>query len=89
MLCGLLQESIRNSADGMLLSAPDSLEVSITKNLVSDSDGQPNTVALVSAPRKSQTRSFGVDGLDLLNFTYKVVSPTVKQTCKILFCCPT
>ncbi|TXG52340.1 hypothetical protein EZV62_021509 [Acer yangbiense] len=72
---GTALESIRNSADGMLLSAPDSLEVSITKNQGSDGDEQPTAVNLASTPRKSHTRSFGIDGLDLLKFTYKVSWP--------------
>ncbi|KAL5844957.1 hypothetical protein ACOSQ4_010915 [Xanthoceras sorbifolium] len=71
----ILQESIRNSADGMLLSTPDSLEVSITKNQGSDGDEHPAAVTLASTPRKSHTSSFGMDGLDLLKFTYKVSWP--------------
>ncbi|XP_031273500.1 gamma-tubulin complex component 5 isoform X2 [Pistacia vera] len=71
----ILQESIRNSADGMLLTAPDSLVVSITKNHGFDGDEQPNTVNFTSTPRKSHARSFGIDGLDLLKFTYKVSWP--------------
>jgi gamma-tubulin complex component 5 len=65
----VLQESIRNSADGMLLSAPDSLVVSITtKGHGSSSDDQHNT-----SPREKQT--YGVDGLNSLKFTYKVPWP--------------
>ncbi|KAK7283318.1 hypothetical protein RIF29_12752 [Crotalaria pallida] len=71
----ILQESIRNSADCMLLSAPDSLTVSITKNVV-DSDEQAITAGVVlSTPRKSHVHSFGIDGLDMLKFTYKVPWP--------------
>ncbi|CAK7323914.1 unnamed protein product [Dovyalis caffra] len=71
----ILQESIRNSADGMLLSAPDSLVVSITKNHGFDSDELPNTPKLSSTPRKSRLHSFGIDGLDSLKFAYKVSWP--------------
>ncbi|KAF7815458.1 gamma-tubulin complex component 5 [Senna tora] len=73
-LNAILQESIRNSADRMLLTAPDSLVVSITKNLGVDSDVQPVT-ASVSTHRKSHANSFGIDGLDMLKFTYKVPWP--------------
>jgi hypothetical protein len=59
-----MQESITNSADGMLLSSPDSLVVSITKNQGFDGDQQPNAA----------TVAFVIDGLDLLKFTYKVRS---------------
>ncbi|XP_028757687.1 uncharacterized protein LOC114716793 isoform X2 [Neltuma alba] len=68
----ILQESIRNSADRLLLSTPDSLVVSITYSLSVDSDEQPATV---STPRKSHAHSFGIDGLDMLKFTYKVPWP--------------
>ncbi|KAL9446124.1 hypothetical protein AB3S75_013906 [Citrus x aurantiifolia] len=71
----LLQESIRNSADGKLLSAPDSLEVLITESHGSNSDEQPSMANLASTPRKSHPHSFGIDGLDLLKFTYKVSWP--------------
>ncbi|OVA18128.1 Spc97/Spc98 [Macleaya cordata] len=71
-LNGVLQESIRNSADGMLLSAPDSLVVSITKEHVSDGNEQNTTSSLVS---KGRNQCFGIDALDLLNFTYKVSWP--------------
>ncbi|CBI19579.3 unnamed protein product, partial [Vitis vinifera] len=70
----ILQESIRNSADGMLLTAPDSLVVSITKHHSLNGDEQHNTASLVSTPRRSR-ESFGIDGLDLLKFTYKVSWP--------------
>lgn len=66
------QESIRNSADSMLLSAPDSLFVSITKNHGFDSDELPITPTLASTTHKSRPHSFGIDGLDSLKFTYKV-----------------
>ncbi|KAI9113348.1 hypothetical protein K1719_015873 [Acacia pycnantha] len=70
----ILQESIRNSADCMLLSAPDSLVVSITKNISVDSDEQSATVS-VSTPHNSRAHSFGIDGLDMLKFSYKVPWP--------------
>lgn len=66
------QESIANSADGMLLSAPDSLVVSITKNHGFSGDEEHNAATLVTTPRKSRGKSFGIDGLDSLIFTYKV-----------------
>lgn len=56
----------------MLLSAPDSLVVSIT-NLV-DSDGEASTTGVVlSTPRQSHVNSSGINGLDMLKFTYKVI----------------
>ncbi|XP_038704303.1 gamma-tubulin complex component 5-like isoform X2 [Tripterygium wilfordii] len=70
----ILQESIRNSADEMLLSAPDSLVVSITKNNAFDGDEQP-VVATLSTPLKIRAQIFGIDGLDSLKFTYKVSWP--------------
>ncbi|KAI4316746.1 hypothetical protein L6164_024694 [Bauhinia variegata] len=71
----ILQESIRNSADRMLLSAPDLLVVSITKNLGVDVEEQPITASIASTPHKSRANSFGIDGLDMLKFTYKVPWP--------------
>lgn len=71
----ILQESIRNSADGMLLSAPDALVVSIAKNQGSDGDQQPSAVTMASTPRKTRTANFGIDGLDSLKFAYKVSWP--------------
>lgn len=56
----------------MLLSAPDSLVVSISKNHGFSADEETNAATLVSTPRKSRGKSFGIDGLDLLNFAYKV-----------------
>ncbi|TKY75103.1 Gamma-tubulin complex component 5 [Spatholobus suberectus] len=71
----ILQESIRNSADCMLLSAPDSLVVSITKNHV-DSDEEASTAGVVlSTPHQGHVNSFGINGLDMLKFTYKVPWP--------------
>ncbi|XP_015884769.1 uncharacterized protein LOC107420350 isoform X2 [Ziziphus jujuba] len=71
----ILQESIRNSSDGMLLSAPDSLVVSIGKTQGPSANEQPNISSLPSTPRKSRVHTFGIDGLDLLKFTYKVSWP--------------
>ncbi|KAM5564734.1 gamma-tubulin complex component 5 [Rosa sericea] len=71
----ILQESIRNSADGVLLSVPDSLIVSLTKNQDLNGNEQPSMASLPSTPRKSRANSFGMDGLDLLQFTYKVSWP--------------
>ncbi|GFY96777.1 Spc97 / Spc98 family of spindle pole body (SBP) component [Actinidia rufa] len=71
----ILQESIANSADGILLSAPDSLVVSITKNHGFSGDEQHSAATLVTTPRKSRGKSFGIDGLDSLIFTYKVSWP--------------
>ncbi|CAB4296421.1 unnamed protein product [Prunus armeniaca] len=72
----ILQESIRNSADGVLLSVPDSLIVSLTKNHdLNGNEQPPNMASLPSTPRKSRAHSFGMDGLDQLKFTYKVSWP--------------
>ncbi|PON38096.1 Gamma-tubulin complex component protein [Parasponia andersonii] len=71
----ILQESIRNSSDSVLLSAPDSLIVSLTKNLGLNGNEQSNTGALPSTPHRSRAHIFGIDGLDLLKFTYKVSWP--------------
>lgn len=65
-----LQESIRNSADGMLLSAPDSLVVSITKHADSDENQQYKVGSPLST--KGRNHQFGIDALDMLKFTYKV-----------------
>ena len=65
-LC-FLQESIRNSADSMLIRAPDSLVVSLSKNQGSNSNEQStNTTTIPSTPRTSRGHIFGMDGLDLL-----------------------
>ncbi|XP_071713711.1 uncharacterized protein [Rutidosis leptorrhynchoides] len=70
----VLQESIRNSADGTVLSSPDSLVVSLTKTDGSG-DGQQTTSFLVSSPRKSRAQFSGINDLDSLKFTYKVSWP--------------
>ncbi|KAB2010275.1 hypothetical protein ES319_D10G227100v1 [Gossypium barbadense] len=69
------QESIRNSADGLLLSAPEALVVSISKTHGFDSDELSNTATVGSTPRKIRSQSYGIDGLDSLKFTYKVSWP--------------
>ncbi|KAM7266457.1 hypothetical protein ACFE04_004354 [Oxalis oulophora] len=71
----LLQESIRNSADGNLLSAPDTLVVSISKAHGFDGEDQTSSAPLPSTPRKNRVLSFGIDGLDSLKFTYRVSWP--------------
>jgi gamma-tubulin complex component 5 len=65
-LNNLLQESIRNSADKMLLTAPDSLVVSLATN---------NNDEGTSTSKKGRALGFGIDALDMLNFTYKVSWP--------------
>ncbi|XWS08188.1 hypothetical protein CRYUN_Cryun41cG0058300 [Craigia yunnanensis] len=71
----ILQESIRNSADGSVLFAPESLVVSISKTHGFDGDEQTNIATVASTPRKSHPHSYGIDGLDSLKFTYKVSWP--------------
>ncbi|KAK6160746.1 hypothetical protein DH2020_004127 [Rehmannia glutinosa] len=67
----ILQESIRNSADNVMLNTPDSLVVSVAKN-VSFSEDEPNNPSIsVSTPRKGRGQSSGMDVLDSLKFTYK------------------
>ncbi|CAN6343619.1 unnamed protein product [Urochloa humidicola] len=65
-LNNLLQESIRNSADKMLLTAPDSLVVSFATQ-----NGEEGA----STSKKGRALGFGIDALDMLNFTYKVSWP--------------
>ncbi|XP_008795985.2 gamma-tubulin complex component 5-like isoform X1 [Phoenix dactylifera] len=69
----ILQESIRNSADSALLSTPDSLIVSITKQTASDDE--ENASVNVSTPRKIRNQYLGIDALDMLKFSYKVSWP--------------
>ncbi|KAF6143521.1 hypothetical protein GIB67_029690 [Kingdonia uniflora] len=69
-----LEESIRNSSDGNLLSAPDCLSVSITKD-ISNGGVQNNKSSLLSSTLRARNNCFGIDALDLLNFTYKVPWP--------------
>lgn len=68
-LNNLLQESIRNSADKMLLTAPDSLVVTLAKHDTRNGDESAST------SRKGRALGFGIDALDVLNFTYKVSWP--------------
>ncbi|CAG7893990.1 unnamed protein product, partial [Brassica rapa] len=72
----ILQESIRNSADAMLLNSPDSLVVSISREgcLDKDKDDKGDVVPL-SSTRKSRINNFGIDCLESLKFTYKVPWP--------------
>ncbi|KAJ4909028.1 Spc97 / Spc98 family of spindle pole body (SBP) component [Raphanus sativus] len=69
----ILQESIRNSADAMLLNSPDSLVVSISRDSYLDKD--KDDVVPVSSTRKSRVNNFGIDCLESLKFTYKVPWP--------------
>ncbi|KAL8477554.1 hypothetical protein ACS0TY_029737 [Phlomoides rotata] len=69
----ILQESIRNSSDNVLLSTPDSLVVSAAKN---PGEGEQNNPSIsLSSPRKGGGQSTGMDVLDSLKFTYKVSWP--------------
>lgn len=72
-----LQESIRNSADGSLLSAPESLIVSICNNHGVNSSEQHTMSTFPLTPRKSSAQSFGINGLELLKFSYKVCSTII------------
>lgn len=71
----ILQESIRNSADNVLLSTPDALVVSLAKNPDMSEGEQHNPSIVVSTPRKGRARSMGMDVLDSITFTYKVSWP--------------
>ncbi|KAL2943382.1 Gamma-tubulin complex component 5, partial [Bienertia sinuspersici] len=68
----MILQSIRNSADAMILTAPDSLVVSITKYHGLDGADQHNSVAIAPTPHKGHERILGVNSLDVLNITYKV-----------------
>ncbi|KAH0469340.1 hypothetical protein IEQ34_000898 [Dendrobium chrysotoxum] len=69
----ILQESIRNSADNTLLSAPDSFVVSISQ---SDArEDEENKASNIATPRRVRGQFFGIDALDLLKFSYKVSWP--------------
>ena len=65
MIIPFVQESIRNSADKMLLTAPDSLVVSLAKHDTHNGEEGPTS-------KKGRAHGFGIDALDMLNFTYKV-----------------
>lgn len=71
----ILQESITNSSDAMLLNGPDSLAVSIIKPHGLDGDDSHHMTNIASTPRKGHEHSLGINGLDVLNFTYKVSWP--------------
>ncbi|CAN8277832.1 unnamed protein product [Cochlearia groenlandica] len=72
----ILQESIRNSADAMLLSSPDSLVVSISGEGCVDRDqDDKGDVMPLPLTRKSRINNFGIDCLESLKFTYKVPWP--------------
>ncbi|KAK9704927.1 hypothetical protein RND81_07G020800 [Saponaria officinalis] len=71
----ILQESIANSADSMLLSVPDALVVSIIRLHGVDGNDQHNPSSFVSTPRKSHEHGLGINGRNILNFTYKVSWP--------------
>ncbi|GAB4846291.1 hypothetical protein Ancab_025292 [Ancistrocladus abbreviatus] len=71
----ILQESIRNSADCKLLSAPDSVVVSIVKPQGLDGCDQHDLSTFVTTPCRSHDHSLDINGLDTLNFTYKVLWP--------------
>ncbi|XP_078149160.1 uncharacterized protein LOC144544512 isoform X2 [Carex rostrata] len=68
-LNSILQESIRNSADRPLLSAPDSLTVSVSKE---DATAEINKE---STPPNFGSHNLGIDSLDKLCFSYKVSWP--------------
>ncbi|XP_031495404.1 uncharacterized protein LOC116260984 isoform X2 [Nymphaea colorata] len=69
----MLQDSIRNSADGTLLGSPDSLTVTISKHHNEDSDeSQPS---LGPSLLISGNQFFGINAFDMLEFTYKVSWP--------------
>ena len=68
-----LQESIRNSADTMLLSSPDALVVSISSEGCLDRDkDDKGDVKSLSSPRESSVNNYAIDCLESLKFTYKV-----------------
>ncbi|MQM03564.1 hypothetical protein Taro_036354 [Colocasia esculenta] len=69
----ILQESIRNSADGAILGTPDSLTVSIIKSRAPDNVEYATNPG--STPRKIQNQRIGVNDLDAMEFTYKVSWP--------------
>ncbi|EPS66946.1 hypothetical protein M569_07824, partial [Genlisea aurea] len=71
----ILQESISNSADNVVLSSADRLVVSVAKNPGSSEDKPQSPSASVTTPRKVRGQSSGMDALDPLKFTYKVSWP--------------
>jgi gamma-tubulin complex component 5 len=62
----ILQESIRNSADRPLLSAPDSLTVSVLNE-----NATTETKKELTQPNLG-SHNLGIDSLDKLCFSYKV-----------------
>ncbi|KAL6493214.1 hypothetical protein OROGR_032973 [Orobanche gracilis] len=66
-----LLESIRNSADDVLLSTPDSLVVSVTRNVGFSEDELNGPSIFVATPCKGRGQSSGMDVLDSLKFTFK------------------
>ncbi|CAN6482311.1 unnamed protein product [Victoria cruziana] len=69
----MLQDSIRNSADGTLLGSPDSLTVIISKHHNQDIDESQHSLGpglLISG-----SQFFGINAFDMLEFTYKVTWP--------------
>ncbi|KAF6145458.1 hypothetical protein GIB67_032581 [Kingdonia uniflora] len=73
-LLAKIRESIRNSVDDNLLRAPDCLSVFITKD-ISNGGVQHNKSSFLSSNLKLRNNCFGIDALNLLNFTYKVPWP--------------
>ncbi|KAL9306795.1 putative gamma-tubulin complex component protein [Arabidopsis thaliana] len=72
----IIQESIRNSADTMLLSSPDALVVSISSEGCLDRDkDDKGDVKSLSSPRESSVNNYAIDCLESLKFTYKVPWP--------------
>ena len=65
----VLQESIRSSADGMLLPSLDSLVVTISPRLNGAPEQGVGTIPLQLMGRGS---GFGIDTLDSLWFAYRV-----------------
>ncbi|VFQ76629.1 unnamed protein product [Cuscuta campestris] len=71
----ILQESIRNSADVILLNTPDSLVVSISRNSAKTEDRKTNLALPTLTPHISRGQNIGIDSLDSLTFKYKVSWP--------------
>ncbi|KAF3792886.1 Gamma-tubulin complex component 5 [Nymphaea thermarum] len=69
----MLQDSIRNSADGTLLDSPDSLTVTISKR--HNEDGDESQPSLGLSLLISGSQFFGINAFDMLEFTYKVSWP--------------
>jgi hypothetical protein len=80
MVIPFMQESIRNSADKMLLTAPDSLVVSLAKHDTHNGEEGPST------SKKGRALGFGIDALDMLNFTYKVCTKQEQALSEFFSC---